>query len=186
MPAAEATTPSGLMRATETTTVPAGEVAAMPAGEAAIVPTAETTTVPVSEAAAVPVAEMATVPPAEAATMPSGGPGGARPAVETPRHSTKSGPGMAEMSDRRTRSDGCEAASHVTTIPPLGADGREGQDGRTEKERERGWAEDDERRRHRDDDFGWWQDHDWWRQRRAEERANRRRCDCRRGTSSGG
>jgi hypothetical protein len=50
---------------------------------------------------------------------------------------------MAEMSDRRTRSYGREAASYVTAMPPFGADRREGQDGRTDKKREGGWAEDD-------------------------------------------
>jgi hypothetical protein len=61
---------------------------------------------------------------------------------------------MAKMSDRGTRSDRREAASHVITMPPFGPDRRERQHGRTDKESEGGRAEDDERRRERNDDFG--------------------------------
>jgi hypothetical protein len=126
VPTAEATAPSGLMPAAETTTVPA---AAMPAAEAAAMPAAETTTVPA----------------ARATTVPGAGPVGARcrPAVDAARHAGKSGPGVAEMSDCCPHSDACEPASHVTAIPPSGPDGGEGKDGRTDKEREGGWREDD-------------------------------------------
>jgi hypothetical protein len=131
VPTAKATAPSGLMRAAKATTVPA---AAMPA--------AETTTVP---AAAMPAAETTTVPAAEATIVPGTGPVGARylPAVEAPRHSSESGPDVAEMSDCCARSNACEPAKHVSAIPPSRPDGAEGKDGRSDKEREGGWREDD-------------------------------------------
>src|SRR5215469_16805481 len=122
----------------------------VPAAKTATVSTAKTTSVQASEAATMPGAEAATVPAAEAPPVPCVGPMGARcvPA------SAVSGPGMAEMSDRRTRSDGREAASHVTAMPPFGADRREGQDGRADKKREGGRAEDDKGRCHGNDDLG--------------------------------
>src|SRR5580693_2132955 len=89
--------------------------------------------------------ETATVPAASATTVPGAGPMGARcrPAVDTPRHPGKSGPGVAEVTNCRAHSDACEPASHVTAIPPPGPDGGEGQDGRTDKEGEGGRREDD-------------------------------------------
>src|ERR1700730_2145313 len=100
---------------------------------------------PAAEAAAMPAAETTTVPAARATTVPGAGPVGARcrPAVDAPGHRGKSGPGVAEMSNRRAHSDACEPASHVTAIPPPGPDGGESQDGRTDKEREGGRREDD-------------------------------------------
>ena len=89
-------------------------------------PTAEAGAVPASETAAAPTAKVAPVPgagPARAGSVPAPG---------------KPGPGMAEMSDRRTCSDARERASHVTPMPPLGPDCREGQDGRTDKKHEGG------------------------------------------------
>jgi len=68
--------------------------------------------------------------------------------------SGKSSPGVAEMSDRRTRPGRREAAIHEATMPPFASDRREGQEGRTDKKREGGRAEDDERRRDRHDNFG--------------------------------
>ena len=126
VPTAKATAPSGLMRAAKATTVPA---AAMPAAETTTVPAAETTTVPA----------------AEATLVPGTGPVGARylPAVEAPRHSSESGPDVAEMSDCCARSNACEPAKHVSAIPPSRPDGAEGKDGRSDKEREGGWREDD-------------------------------------------
>jgi hypothetical protein len=115
VPTAKATAPSGLMPAAETTAVP-------PAAETASMPAAETTTVPA----------------ARATTVPAAGPVGARcrPTLDAARHPGKSGPGVAEMTDRCPHSDACEPASHVTAIPRPGPDGGEGQDGRTDKERE--------------------------------------------------
>src|SRR5215471_4768954 len=134
----------------KTTSVQAGKAATMPTSEAAAVPASETPTAPAAEVAPVPGAETATVPAAEAPPVPCVGPMG----MPAPMHSGKSSPSMAEMSDRRTRSDGREAASHVTAMPPFGPDRREGQDGRTDKKRERGWAEDDEGRCQCNDDLG--------------------------------
>jgi hypothetical protein len=118
VPTAKATAPSGLMRAAKATTVPA---------------------------AAMPAAETTTVPAAEATIVPGTGPVGARylPAVEAPRHSSESGPDVAEMSDCCARSNACEPANHVSAIPPSRPDGAEGKDGRSDKEREGGWREDD-------------------------------------------
>src|ERR1700737_4612419 len=104
------------MRAAKATTVPA---AAMPAAETPTVPAAETTTVPA----------------AEATIVPGTGPVGARylPAVEAPRHSSESGPDVAEMSGCCARSNACEPAKHVSAIPPSRPDGAEGKDGRSDK-----------------------------------------------------
>ena len=139
--------------AAKTTAVPTAKTTAAQTGEAATMPTPEAGTVPASKAAAAPAAETATVPAAEAPSAPRVAPVGVR-CVPAPSRSTKSSPGMVEMSDRRTRSDAGEAASHVTTMPPFGPDRREGQGGRTDKKREGGWAGDDERRCHCNDDLG--------------------------------
>ena len=135
----------------KTTPTHAGEAATMPTAETAVVPAREASTAPAAEVARVPRAETATAPAAEAPPVPCVGPMGCGPA---PMHSGKSDPGMAKMSDRRTRSDSREAAIHVTTVPPFGADRREGQDRRTDKEREGGRAENDEGWCHCNDDFG--------------------------------
>jgi len=152
--------------ATKTAPVPTAKTTSVQAGEAATMPTAEPDAVPASETAAAPAARVAPVPGAETATVtaaevpsvPCVAPVGVR-CMPAPRRSSKSSPGMAEMSDRRTRSDGREGATDVTTMPPFGPDRREGQDGRTDKEREGGSAEDDEGWCYGNDDFGWRQDH---------------------------
>ena len=143
----------------KTTSAQASEAATMPAAEADAVPPSKTAAAPPAKVAAVPGPETATVPAAEAPSVPCGAPVGVR-CTPAARRSGKSRPGMAEMSDRRTCSDAREGASHVTPMPPLGPDCREGQNRRTDKKRERGWAEDDEGRCHRHDDFGRRQDHD--------------------------
>ena len=123
-------------------TVSTAKTTSVQAGEATAMPTAEAGTVPASETAAAPAAEAPSVPgagPARAGSVPA-------PA--------KSGPGMAEMSDCRTCSDAREGASHVTAMPPLGPDCREGQNRRTDKKHEGGRAENDEGRCYSDDDFG--------------------------------
>jgi hypothetical protein len=144
-----------------------------------------TTARPAVETPAVPATETAAVSSGEPPPMPRIGPVGPRrwPTSEASRHSGKSG-WVADMSDRRSRSGCREAGGHVTATP-LGPDGRECKDGRTDKERECGRREDDERRGRRNDDFGWWQDHDRRRHRCTEERADRRR-NCPRGRSSNG
>ena len=134
----------------KTTSVQAGEATAMPTAEAGAVPAGETAAAPTAEVAPVPGAETATVAAAEAPSAPGAGPARAG-CVPAP---AKSGPGMAEMSDRRTCSDAREGASHVTPMPPLGPDCREGQNRRTDKKHEGGRAENDEGRCYSDDDFG--------------------------------
>ena len=144
----------------KTTSAQASEAATMPAAEADAVPPSKTAAAPPAKVAAVPGAETATVPAAEAPSVPCGAPLGVRCTPAASR-SGKSRPGMAEMGDRRTRSDRRERTAHVTAMPPFGSDRREGEEGRTDKKREGGWAEDDEGRCHRHDDFGRRQDHDW-------------------------
>src|SRR6266404_5177011 len=152
MPAAEATTPAGLMPA-----------AASP------VPTAEAATMPASE----------TGPPAGFVPVPAPGwspgkpPG--RPTVEAGRRPDEPRPATAERSDHCSRPERRDASGDVAAAPPAGSDGREGQDRRTDKEREGRRREDDERWRRRHNDGRRRQDHNRGRQRGAEQRADRRR-----------
>jgi hypothetical protein len=151
VPAAEATTPSGFMPAAASA-VPAAEAAAVPASE--------------------------TGPPASLVPVPAPGwspgepPG--PPTVEPDRRPDEPRPATAERTDGCSRPQ-CRASGYVATTPPTGSDGREGQDGRTDKQREGGRREDDERRRRRNNDGRRRQDHDRRWQRGAEQRADRRR-----------
>src|SRR5215472_13474036 len=119
---------------------------AMPAGEAAALSGVMPPAVPAAT----------TVPAGETATVPGIGPVGACHwrAMEAVRRSDKSGPGVAETSDGRTRSHCCEAAGYVTAIPPFGSDGREGQDGRADEEREGRRCKNHKRGRSRNDNLG--------------------------------
>ena len=114
------------------------------------VPASETAAAPAARVAPVPGAETATVTAAEAPSLPCVAPVGVR-CMPAPRRSS---PGMAELSDCRTRSKAREGTTRETAMPPFGPDRREGQDGRTDKESEGGRAEDDEGRCYSDDDFG--------------------------------
>ena len=148
--AAVPTTKTATVPTAKTTSVQAGEAATMPTAEAAAVTASETAAAPAAKVAPVPGAETATVAATETPSVPCAGPvrAGCVPAP------AESGPGMAEMSDRRTCSDAREGASHVTPMPPLGPDCREGQNRRTDKKHEGGRAENDEGRCYSDDDFG--------------------------------
>ncbi len=103
VPAAEATTPSGLMPAA-TSPVPAAEAAAVPAAE--------------------------TGPPASLVPVPAPGwspgepPG--RPTVETGRLPDEPGPATAERTDRCSRPECRDASGDVAAAPPAGSDGPEG------------------------------------------------------------
>ncbi len=106
-----------------------------------------------------------TVPPAETRARPSVVPpptptlvdpsrAPERPAVEADGHGGECGPPSAKMSDRDARAHSGEAAGDIAATPPAGADGSEGQDGRTDKERKGGRRKYDERWRCRNDDSG--------------------------------
>ena len=127
--------------AAKTPTVSTAKTTSAQASEAATMPTAEADAVPGGETPTAP-AETAIVPAAEAPSVRCVAPVGGVRCMPASRRSSKSSPAMAEMSDRRTRSDAREGTAHVTAMPPFGPDRRERQDGRTDKRREGGRAED--------------------------------------------
>src|SRR3984893_937091 len=121
------------------------------------------------------------VPPAKAVAVPScmppptPGPGrrARRSAVKADGSPGKTP--TPEMRYRHRPAEGRDATGDISAMPPGGSDCREGQDRRTDKEREGGRREDDEGRRHCNSDGRRRQNHDRRRQCRAEERASRGR-----------
>jgi hypothetical protein len=133
---------------------------------------------PTVPAAAVPAAAVpAAKAPAVPSSMPAPTPG---PAGWARGPAVKAGgsPGKTpttELRYRRRPSESRHAAGDIAAMPPGGSDCCEGQDRRTDKEREGGRREDDDRRRHCNSDGRRRQNHDRRRHCRAEQRAGRRR-----------
>src|SRR5271169_5895884 len=125
----------------------------------------------------VPAAVAATAPATVAvpSSMPTSAPGPVGrtrwPAVKADELAGKTAP--AEMRYRRRRSHSREAAGDIPAMPPGGSDRREGQNRRTDKEREGRRREDDEGRCHCNSDGRRRQDYNWRGQRRTEQHAGR-------------